>query len=137
MSENMNSKPLQKKRFRVRFRILIDPSRKSTNARKIMVSYRDKFSAFMSSASTTKLTKEDYNDLPLLHELLSNDTTMADIVQAVMSSKKSNELMSIAPVFDIAPMELKAFILLTSGIRSRSLNSCFKTSTPNFEGCLV
>lgn len=137
MFDETNTKSLTKKRFRVRFRILIDPSKKSNNARKVMTSYRDKFSVFMSSASSVRLTKEDYDELPLFHQLLGNDTQLTSIIPAVLNCGKSSELMSIAPVFDISPMELKAFILLTCGIRASSVRECLEQSKSDFEGCAI
>ena len=117
---------LPTKRFRVRFRILIDPRRKSSSARRVMTNYRGKFSSFMTGASSVKFTKDDYRDLPSLHECLSHDTKLDDIVEAVVDSKKASDLMSIAPIFDLAPLELKSFILMSCGVRSSSVKKCLK-----------
>lgn len=81
----------------------------------------DAFTKFMLYANSLKLTSQDHIELSQLHRVVSSSTKLLNILPNVVNSisaESYSRLLSVSSVFDISPIELKAYMLLVSGVRS-------------------
>lgn len=102
---------------RVRFRFIIGNT-KSSRMSKLFFVYCNKWSALMVKVQANKdITVYEY--LPALRKLITKDTKVSDIIQYVehFNSEELNMLMNAQPLFNIAPLDLKCYILAVLGLR--------------------
>ena len=111
----------------VNFRIFIRDSRG------IFPRYQRKFSCLMKEVSDrgSRLSEYDYDDLPLLREILSGSTSIQDIPEIfeIIRPEDVSKLLDASPVFEIAPTDLKAHILMSLGVRSYHIKKSMKAAT--------
>lgn len=111
----------------VNFRIFIRDNRG------IFPRYQRKFSCLMKEVSErgSKLSEYDYDDLPLLRKALSNATSIQDIPEIfeVIPPGDVSKLLNASPIFEIAPIDLKAHILMSLGVRSYHIKKSMKAAT--------
>jgi hypothetical protein len=104
---------------KVKFRFRIDLPKSN---RDMMRNYGTKFTRLLTTLSKVQLTKNDYSDLPKIREYVNDDLTVADLSRIfveVVAGDLQRMILDIAPVFDNAPTDLKSYIILASGIRSK------------------
>jgi len=73
----------------------------------------------------TRLSAVDYEDLPRLREFTRANRKLSDVLGAVgtaLPPGRMAKLSGVAPVFDQAPNDLRAFILLALGVRTFHLD---------------
>lgn len=119
--------------LRVKFRFRIGPSRE---ARQLMRMYGYKFSTLMSTCMSIPHTNLDYEDLPRMREFVTNKTTvsdLADVIHQYATPALRKMILDVTPIFNEAPRDLKAFILLSSGIRSHHINESLALNRSNTE----
>lgn len=105
---------------RVKFRVKVVGSR---DTKKLMKVYGTKFSTLMSHCLSVSLSQLDYEDLPNIRKKLSTCTTISELSEPLTHASPSIKRMILdaGPIFNDAPRDLKAFILLAAGIRSHHL----------------
>lgn len=101
----------------IRFRFRLGPSIRTHTSMRI---YGKKYSALMRAALSTKLSQVDYDDLPKLRTIV-DQYSIADLADVLLKHAKPEMrkmLLDCTPIFNGAPRDLKAFLILVSGIRS-------------------
>ena len=109
--------------YRVQFRFILDNT-KSSVASKLFYVYVKKWSALMKYVLSNR-TFEMYEDLSLLRKVISKDIKVVDVIEKYnnhLSEKGSNLLIEAQPLFNLAPVDLKAFILSVMGLKSYHVN---------------
>jgi hypothetical protein len=74
-----------------------------------------------------------YDDLPELRELITKDTKVVDVLKYsdFISTEDLNLLLNAQPLFNIAPVDLKAYILAVFGLRSYHLSTKLESVVEN------
>jgi hypothetical protein len=88
---------------------------------RILELYRERFGTLMRDVVRTRLTAADYADLPALRSIVRALPKLQEVLHAVhdrASPGRFSQLLSVGPVYNVCPVDVKAFILLTSGVRS-------------------
>jgi hypothetical protein len=86
--------------------------------------YRAKFSQLMRSSLSVQLNSLDYDDLPALRALVGKYDKLQDVSSVayrVMEYGHFKALFDCSPMYNAAPADLKAFLLLALGVRSHHL----------------
>lgn len=92
------------------------------SVRNVMRNYSDRFSSTMSRCLNTKMNPKMYEELAYIRDkVLDEDATVINLLECLID-KIPNEniryLIDTAPVFDLAPNNLKAYILVCLGVTS-------------------
>lgn len=108
-------------KINVNFRVLIKDHKQPG----LINLYRPKLRSLMQDVMRAELKENDYKDLPNLRKLITVDTSLDELAEVYqyVEADKLMKLISCAPVFKISPVDLKAYILLSLGIRSSHLRS--------------
>jgi len=104
---------------RVQFRFILGDV-KSPSTSRLFTNYSDKWSSLMNYVLALKDGRL-YDDLPELRKLIKEDTTVADLIDCcdpIFKKVAMDKLVKAAPLFNIAPVDLKSFILATLGLKS-------------------
>lgn len=91
------------------------------NRERLLDLYRERFGLLMRDVVRTKLTAPDYADLPALRLIVKALPKLQDVMHAALdraSPGRFSQLLSVAPVYNVSPVDVKAYVLLTSGVRS-------------------
>ena len=105
--------------YRVQFRFILD-NQKSPLASKLFYVYKEKWSTLMKYVLSNR-TFELYSDLHHLRKLITKETKVLDIVDNYsdfLNKEGLSLLIEAQPLFNISPIDLKAFILEVIGLRS-------------------
>jgi hypothetical protein len=88
--------------------------------------YGVKFSSLMKNCFSVRLSPVDYADLPHIREWVKNKPTAEEVCEIVFkcaSDYSFNLFLSCSPIYNHCPNDLKAFILLTIGVKSKDLSN--------------
>lgn len=105
--------------YRIQFRFILD-NPKSPMTSKLFHVYVKKWSILMKYILSNR-TFELYSDLHILRKLLHKDIKVTDIIEkysAYLNKEGLNFLIEAQPLFNISPIDLKAFVLAVIGLRS-------------------
>jgi hypothetical protein len=86
--------------------------------------YRAKFVQLMRAALSVRLNSLDYDDLPALRALVGKYDKFQDVstvAYRAMSQRHFKVLFDCSPMYNACPPDMKAFLLLTLGVRSHHL----------------
>lgn len=86
--------------------------------------YRGKFSQLMRTALSVRLNSLDYDDLPVLRALVGRYDKLQDVSSVAYRAMEHGHfkaLLDCSPMYNAAPVDLKAFLLLALGVRSHHL----------------
>lgn len=104
-------------KYTVKYRFSLGPSTKTHQSMRI---YGKKWGSLVKRCTSTRHLPADYDDLPHLRKI-AEKVQVADLAPVLLQYAKSEMRMLIldcTPLFNTAPRDLKAFILLAAGIRS-------------------
>lgn len=88
---------------------------------KLLELYKEKLGTLMREALDARLNSLDYEDLPALREAIRKNGKLQDISSVVfkqVGDVKFKVLLDAAPIFNVCPIEMRAFVLLALGVRS-------------------
>lgn len=105
--------------IKVRF-ILEIPFKDKETKTKYLTHYGEKFFSLVKEAKSKKYLALDYGYLPGLRKLLNQTKSVEQLIPHLESSlSKENmfKLLEVSPMFNLAPIDLKAYILLSLGLR--------------------
>lgn len=126
---------MKNRNYKIKFRITIgdDSSQKNVNFLKY---YMPKWSRFMSIVMSRKLSSTptdstaSVKELPFLRPLIKKSTKTVDLIDLL--NKKDSDLarlmLEVSPLFDSAPVDLKAHILAVFGVNHLELKEYLQNS---------
>ena len=117
-----------KRDYRIKFRLCLreDLNSNSHNYNKY---YMPKWANFMKAIMSRKLTNSNqsktcsFSELPLLRKVVNKDikTEIVAPLLGTYDEKLTRNLLEIAPLFDIAPSDLKCHIFAVFGVTASAL----------------
>lgn len=109
--------------YRIQFRFILDNPRSPVTSKLFHV-YVKKWSSLMKYILTNR-TYEMYEDLHILRKVLDRNIKVVDIIDKYgqyLNKEGLNYLIEAQPLFNISPLDLKAFVLAVIGLKSYHIN---------------
>lgn len=106
-------------RFRIRFILELNFS-SGTQRSKLLSLYGDKFLSLVGEARSKKYFRLDYEALPKIRIFLKRFHGLNEIIPELRNEMCEDNIMKIlevAPLFDVSPICLQAYLLLSLGFR--------------------
>jgi hypothetical protein len=108
--------------MKLKVRFAIEPNYTSRAHREKCVSlYGFKFSNLVKEAKNKKYFASDYDSLKRIRKLLSQYGNVAELIPVIgdrVNEANVMKLVQVAPMFDVAAPDLKAYILMSLGLRT-------------------
>lgn len=119
--------------MKLKVKFSIEPQYTSKSHKdKCLSLYGDKFSALVRESKSKKYFASDYDSLSQIRKLLTQHNSITDLIPVIngkISEANILRLTQVAPMFDAAALDLRAYILMSLGLRTYCKDAYEKTTS--------